>query len=159
LKKLIAALQRGEATYRGDFEETCKNFFKFAERRMKENAPVRTGKLRDSIRILSYQKKQAGDQQIITASIGPTAPYADFVETGTKSSPGRFIYWPGHGNPPFGVRRKKEPRGRHPGTPKQPFVQKTADELNQVQLPGMTKRISVIIERRWDDMGKQSEGV
>lgn len=96
----------------------------FAEETMKKKAPKRTGRLRRSIR------KRVGRFE---AEIGPTVPYAVYVEYGTRP----------HIIRPVRARALRfEVEGevvfarlvRHPGTKPQRFIRETAEEL-QSQIP------------------------
>jgi len=90
----------------------------FTYEEMRRRAPVRTGKLRRSI-----EKRVAG----LKAEIGPTVPYAIFVERGTRP----------HIITPVRAHALRFEVGgevifarlvRHPGTKPQPFVRETAEE-------------------------------
>jgi len=73
---------------------------------MRQEAPVRTGTLRDSIRI---PPTPSGYR------VGPTHPKAIMIEQGTRPSRGKYV-------PKLGRRIK---RGFHPGTRANPFVDRT----------------------------------
>ena len=104
-------------------EELVKKTADFAEKTMKEKAPKRTGRLRGSIR------KKVGR---LEAEIGPSAPYAIYIEYGTRP----------HIIRPVRARALRfEVDGevvftrliRHPGTKPQRFIRETAEELqNQI---------------------------
>lgn len=100
-----------------------------AVRIMKEEAPVRTGRLRASIR---------AEIEDTEARIGPTVDYAKYVICWTRPSPGRYV--PAIGkrlvNPRFFHAKSGKVLmrdiGMHPGTPANPFVEKTCEKLKQV---------------------------
>ena len=102
----------------------------FAEKTMKEKAPARTGRLRRSIR------KRVGRFE---AEIGPTVPYAVYVEYGTR---------PHIIRPVRAHALRFEVNGevvftrlvRHPGTKPQRFVRETAEEL-QNQIPRLASEV------------------
>jgi len=91
----------------------------YAEAEMRNRAPVRTGVLRASI------QKTVGEKE---AQIGPTVPYAMFVEYGTRP----------HEIRPVNARALRFEMGggtvfatlvRHPGTRPQPFIRETAEAV------------------------------
>ena len=104
-------------------EELVKKTADFAEKTMKEKAPKRTGRLRGSIH------KKVGR---LEAEIGPSAPYAIYIEYGTRP----------HIIRPVRARALRfEVNGevvftrliRHPGTKPQRFIRETVEELqNQI---------------------------
>ena len=96
---------------------------------MKEHVPIRTGRLRDSIRV-SVRRTQGGNvDKRATVQVGPTVGYARFVDRGTASSPGRFV-------PELG---RRITTGRHPGIPASGFTEKTANDMND-KMPGIFQK-------------------
>ena len=100
------------------FQRLITRLADFAYEEMRRRAPVRTGKLRRSI------EKRVGR---LKAEIGPTVPYAVFVERGTRP----------HIITPVRAQALRFEIGgevvfaklvRHPGTKPQPFVRETAEE-------------------------------
>ena len=95
----------------------------YAEEEMRRRAPVRTGKLRRSIR-----KKV--NLQALTAEVGPTVEYAVYVEYGTR---------PHIIRPVRAQALRFEVAGRvvfaklvrHPGTKPRPFVRETAEAVRR----------------------------
>ena len=61
---------------------------KYAERELKENTPVDTGKLQRSIGILSFNMVQG---RIVVGPDPATAPYAKWVEYGHHLKNGKFL--------------------------------------------------------------------
>ncbi|MBS7626870.1 HK97 gp10 family phage protein [Candidatus Bathyarchaeota archaeon] len=103
------------------FEQIDKVIFDTAQivvGRMRGLAPVRTGMLKASITI----QREGGK-----VSVGPTAPYAIYVVSGTRPSPGRYV-------PSIGRRLvdSKHPSfGMHPGIAPNPFVERTFRDVSQ----------------------------
>jgi HK97 gp10 family phage protein len=98
---------------------------------MSAKAPVRTGRLLGSIR-----------EQIrgVEATVGPTVPYAIYVEYGTAPHEIRPVY--------ASVLRFETESGivftpivHHPGTRAQPFIRKTA-EVTRQKLPELWNEIA-----------------
>jgi hypothetical protein len=97
----------------------------YAQREMSLGSPVRTGRLRTSI-----EKKVERTK----AFIGPIAPYAPYVESGTRpheirpvrARALRFV---------IGTEVVFAMRVQHPGTRPQPFVRETAAKLlNEISI-------------------------
>ena len=92
------------------------------KRTMQGNAPVRTGALRSSI---------VARVEGLRVSVGPTVPYAPFLEHGTRPSPGRYV-------PAIGkklVNPQLPHFGMHPGIRATHFVDRTAsDAMLQLQV-------------------------
>jgi len=83
------------------------------KREMEGLSPVRTGALKGSITVILGEGN---------AWIGPTVPYAGFVEFGTRPSPGRYV-------PAIGKRLVNPALphfGMHPGIRATHFVERTA---------------------------------
>lgn len=101
-----------------------------AYRIMCEKAPVRTGALRASI----TKNVRAGE-----AEVGPTMPYAVYVEYGTRPHVIRPVY-------ARALRFKVEGEivfsmvVHHPGTRPQPFVRETASEV-VMMLPRLVEKV------------------
>ncbi|MEM3527884.1 MAG: HK97 gp10 family phage protein [Candidatus Bathyarchaeia archaeon] len=122
---------------------TCKNFeqinnmildaAQIVVRRMRDLAPVRTGMLKANIII-----QREGDRILI----GPTVPYAPYVISGTKPSPGRYV--------PAISRRLVNPRhpsfGMHPGIAPNPFVERTFREVSQQVMDEVDEEIRRMIQ-------------
>ena len=89
---------------------------------MKKEAPSRTGQLRQSIKIKTKSTSGGRRDKRYHGRVGPSVRYAKFVDRGTGPSPGRFVL----------AIEKRVRDGMHPGTPKNPFVQRTIDALNQI---------------------------
>ena len=90
----------------------------FVRTTMKSEAPRRTGALRDSINIKVKTTSGGKRDKRYHGRVGPSVRYAHFVERGTGPSPGKFI--------PAIEKRIKA--GMHPGTPRNPFIQRTMDK-------------------------------
>jgi len=101
-------------------ETAYRNLLNAGVRIMKEEAPSRTGRLRSSITIKTKTKSGGGRDKRYHGTFGPNAHYAKYVERGTGASPGMFV----------AAIEKRIRAGTHPGTPKNPFVQRTIDKLN-----------------------------
>ena len=121
LGRLVAHMKR----------DTLKKTVDLIYETMKQEAPVHTGRLRDSIRVEWSESE---------ARIGPTVPYAKYVICWTRPSPGRYVPKIGKRlvNPRFYHARSGKilPRdiGMHPGTPANPFVERTYRKIIK-QLP------------------------
>lgn len=92
-----------------------------AEQIMREKAPARTGALRASI------QKEVGEKEAV---IGPTVPYAVYVEFGTRPHEirpvhARALRFEAAGEVVFAA------RVQHPGTRPQPFIRETADQISR----------------------------
>ena len=84
-----------------------------AKSEIESRAPVRTGALRSSVVV---------DVEGNTATVGPAATYAPYVEFGTRASPGRYV-------PAIGKRlvNPSLPHfGMHPGIRATHFVEQSA---------------------------------
>lgn len=102
----------------------------FAEKTMKEKAPVKTGKLRRSIR------KRVGRFE---AEIGPTVPYAVYVEYGARphtirSVRAKALRFEADGTVVF------TQLVRHPGTKPQHFIRETVEELRD-RIPRLVSEV------------------
>ena len=102
----------------------------FAEREMKERAPRRTGALVKSIRKTIRER---------AAVIGPTVPYAIYVEYGTRPHEirpvhARALRFEVAGEVVFAT------RVWHPGTKPQPFVRETAEETVK-EIPSLFRKV------------------
>lgn len=84
---------------------------------MKILVPVRTGALRNSIRVIKKVKAGSGLDRRANIIIAPTVEYASAVDQGARKSPGMFV-------PRLGVRVK---HGFHPGQVAQHYIQRTVD--------------------------------
>ena len=94
------------------------------EKVMREKAPERTGRLKQSIRKIVKPSR---------AVIGPTVPYAIYVEYGTRPHEilpvrAKALRFEVDGKVVFAA------RVHHPGTKPQPFVRETAEEI-QDEIP------------------------
>ena len=89
---------------------------------MKQEAPSRTGALRNSIKIKLKTTSGGRRDKRYHGRVGPSVKYAQFVDRGTGPSPGRFVL----------AIEKRVREGMHPGTPKNPFIKRTIDRLNQI---------------------------
>ncbi len=85
---------------------------------LKTNAPVRTGKFRESIKVLSKIIKP-GDQYSGLTVIGPTAPHSKFVVRRTRASQGAYI-------PVLDARIAS---GNHPGTKANRIVHRSINTI------------------------------
>lgn len=98
---------------------------------MSAKAPVRTGRMLGSIR---------KDVRGLEATIGPTVPYAIYIEYGTA---------PHEIRPVYASALRFEVEGKivftslvhHPGTRPQPFVHETA-EATRLKIPELWKEVS-----------------
>lgn len=98
---------------------------------MSSKVPIRTGRL-----LRSIQKRIRG----LEATIGPTVPYAVYVEYGTR---------PHEIRPVFASVLRFEIGGRivftpivhHPGTRPQPFIRETA-EVTRDRIPALWKEVA-----------------
>ena len=80
LKELIAVLDRIPNELDKEVEAVLEDNAQNIERDAKRNAPIDTGKLRQSIKSLKTDKKQ----YTIRANSTGNAPYAKFIEHGTR---------------------------------------------------------------------------
>lgn len=85
---------------------------------LKSNAPVRTGKFRESIKELSKIIKP-GDNYSGLSVIGPTAPHSKYVVRRTRASPGGYI-------PALDARIAS---GNHPGTKANRIVHRSINTI------------------------------
>ena len=111
-------LGRARAAMRPSVRVAIDNLGKFGVSTMKSLVPVRTGKLRQSIRIFNKTTSLGADLRA-NVSIGSLLPYAAAQDTGAKSSPGRYV-------PVLG---RRITTGRHPGIKGTNFTQKTQQAL------------------------------
>ena len=121
-KKLRAKLDAWQ--YRDVHEAADILFEKIARktiRIMREEAPVKTGKLKASISIKKKDKASGGRDRRFSASVGPSVRYANYVSRGTGPSPGRFVY----------AIKKRVRDGIHPGTPVNNFISRTRDRVDR----------------------------
>ena len=81
---------------------------------MRELVPVKTGRLRSSIRVLAKTTGSGIDLRS-SVKIGSTLPYAASQDIGSKASQGRFV-------PDLG---RRITTGTHPGVPATNFSEKT----------------------------------
>jgi len=115
--------QEIDAKLKAKIIEFLDELSRFAEQRMRELAPERTGKLRKSIRRRLNLARLEGE-------VGPTVPYAVYVEFGTR---------PHIIRPVRAQALRFEVEGqivfaklvRHPGTKGQFFVRQTAEETER----------------------------
>ena len=89
---------------------------------MKQEAPHRTGQLKSSISIKMRTTSGGKRDKRYHGRVGPSVRYAQFVERGTGPSPGAFI----------AALEKRVRVGQHPGTPRNPFVQRTMDKIDLI---------------------------
>jgi len=90
-----------------------------AKEYMREEAPCRTGRLRDSITIFTPSETER--------VVRPTAEHAVYVHFGTKPSPGRYV--PAIGRRLVRGRAGKGKIGTHPGIKPNPFVRRAYERL------------------------------
>ena len=103
----------------------------YAEAIMASKVPVRTGQLLGSI-----QKRDHGSEAVI----GPTEPYAVYVEYGTAP----HVILPVFSKVlafEVGGKMVFTPIVHHPGTRPRPFVHETAEDL-KARIPGIWKDIA-----------------
>ncbi len=86
---------------------------------LKSEAPVRTGRFRESIKVLQAIRRP-GDNFTALEVIGPTAPHSKFVVRRTKASPGGYI-------PAIDARIKS---GNHPGTKANRIIHRSINKIN-----------------------------
>jgi len=121
IQKLHASLRRWQYGKIPQLSETeYRRLLNAAVSIMKKEAPSRTGALKQSIAIKTRSTSGGRRDKRYHGRVGPSVFYAQFVERGTGPSPGRFI--------PAIEKRVRD--GTHPGTPRNPFVQRTIDKLN-----------------------------
>ena len=123
LAKLNTALRRWQYGKVPQLSETeYRRLLNAAVSIMKKEAPSRTGALRQSITIKTRSTSGGRRDKRYHGRVGPSVRYAQFVDRGTGPSPGRFVL----------AIEKRVRDGMHPGTPKNPFVKRTIDRLNQI---------------------------
>ena len=86
---------------------------------MKQEVPVRTGRLRDSIKIRKRYNSITSTKSKVTREVAPDTRYLKFVLRGTGRSPKMF----------HPVLEKRINRGFHPGTPKNQFIDRTRSKV------------------------------
>ena len=86
-----------------------------AEELLKRHAPSRTGRLRASIKGFLVIARRTGKLFEYVSEVGSTVEYAQYPDTGTGPSPGRYI-------PGLMKRKSNAPLGMHPGTPARNYV-------------------------------------
>ena len=86
---------------------------------MKSEVPVRTGRLRSSIKVRKRYNSITSRKSKVTRVIAPDTRYLKFVLRGTGPSPKMF----------HPVIMKRINRGFHPGTPKNQFVDRTQSKV------------------------------
>ena len=89
---------------------------------MKQEAPHRTGALKNSIAIKVKTTSGGKRDKRYHGRVGPSVSYAHFVERGTGPSPGAFI----------ASIQKRVRVGQHPGTPRNPFIQRTMNRIESI---------------------------
>ena len=108
---------------------------------MKQNAPSRSGRLKNSIKIRLKTASGGKRDRRYHGRVGPDVFYAKFVSRGTAPSPGRYV----------AAIDKRIREGMHPGTPLHPFLQKTADQINE-NMGSYSKKIVSKARTRWRSM-------
>ncbi len=103
-RNIQKSLGRARKQLRPHVQRMVKELAEFGVSTMRANVPVRTGRLRTSIRILSRSSSGGFDLRS-TIFIGSNVPYAAAQDTGAKPSSGRYV-------PDLGRRVSS---GRHPG--------------------------------------------
>jgi len=97
---------------------------KMGEKKMKQLVPVKTGRLRNSVRAQIKQTGSGGVDGRSSIIIGSTGvPYARYQNDGTRPSFGRYI-------PRLGKRSKTV--GMHPGFQGHHFIEETEEFINSV---------------------------
>lgn len=136
----ISALQRrskGEARkFVDEIEDRAVTIYKSV-------VPVRTGKMKASVKVLEKQTKSGGIDLRSNVKVGPTVPYAEFVDKGAKPSPGAFV-------PLLGVRVKT---GTHPGQRAQNFNEEAKNKFDQ-QAFSMSKKLTNKLKKLVDSVGR-----
>ena len=116
INRLASNVKRAKFNAGKEMKTMSNALQRFAIKTMKAEVPVRTGKLRQSIKtIIKTDIGYGGDSPRSVREIGATARYSGYVTRGTSSSPGAFI-------PRLG---KRGIRGFRPGTPANNFVART----------------------------------
>lgn len=87
---------------------------------MKKHTPVRTGRLRNSVKIFAQETKGGQIDLRSRIGIGSVLPYFSYVDKGTKQSDGRYV-------PVLGRRIST---GLHPGVRARNFVDKANKEIS-----------------------------
>lgn len=119
LEELASRLGAAGDIVARDSEKLLTSLAEMIAERMRVEAPVASGKLRDSIAIVSTPGKRV---------IGPDVPYADFVELGTqphviRAKPGGTLAFSVGGNTVYAA------VVNHPGTKPNPFVKRSLDAV------------------------------
>jgi len=106
----------------------------------RQECPVRTGRLRDSIRYtISLVHPPTVTIEATAMKPDKGIRYGIFVERGTAPSPGRYV-------PAIGKRlvrpSRRNPRvGEHPGTPANPFMFRTLLDLEHRAIPSIIQEL------------------
>lgn len=102
------------------------------EEEAKQNAPVDTGELRDSIAAQSPEQDRdvRGTGNAVTAIVSVSAPHAPFVEYGTGE---RGAESPGHGDGPYSP--------TWAGMPAQPYMRPAIDTRKQDVLQAIAEEV------------------
>lgn len=95
---------------------------------LKRHTPVSTGRLRNSMQVLSKNNASGIDLRS-GIKIGSTLPYATWVDQGTKASPGRYV-------PVLG---RRVTTGTHPGVRPRHYV--------EAAIPNIEERTRMLLER------------
>ncbi len=86
---------------------------------LKSEAPVRTGRFRNSIMVLSSIRKPSSDIYTALEVIGPTAPHSKFVVRKTRASPGRYVV----------ALDARVQSGNHPGTKANRIIHRSINRI------------------------------
>lgn len=132
------AVPRAMAIWENEIAPVVKEAVRF-------NAPVRTGRLRDSV-VMERRARKGG----IEITFLSDTPYAGYVERGTPAHMiyprrARMLHWVDPGGE--SVFRKEV---HHPGTRANPFVDRAVMEL----YPWIRERLGAAVK---DEMGKDAE--
>jgi hypothetical protein len=110
---------------RRELDTFMRRIAKETEITMKKKVPVRSGKLRNSIKTITRDTKSGQVDLRSKIQVGTRLPYARYIDQGTKSSPGRYV--------PFLGRRLVVNRpgfGLHPGVRGRNFLRDTKREMD-----------------------------
>ena len=101
------------------YDKFVKEIGNEAVRIMKTHTPIRTGAMRNSVKLNSKKTKRGRASLKANFTVGPTMFYSRFVDKGTKASTGRFV-------PQLGRRISM---GTHPGVAARNFTESTARDI------------------------------
>ena len=112
VERLSAAINNAKNSINKQLPGIGRSMTMVITKAVKEEVPVRTGRLKNSIKVLERSTNLMGDVGKLSRVVGPIARYTNYVIKGTAPSIGRFV-------PQFNARIS---RGFHPGTPANNFV-------------------------------------